>query len=44
MKLTRDEIYSILDDASPYIYDDVWSEISNEWIEDYLSDTTLYCL
>jgi len=40
MKLTEKEIDSILDDASPYIYDDVWSEISTEWIEDYLSDTT----
>ena len=40
MKLTRNEIYSILDDASQYIYDDLWSEITSEWVEDILSDIT----
>ncbi len=40
MKLTENEIDSIVDDASQYIYDDLWSEISTGWIEDYLSNTT----
>ena len=40
MKLTRNEIYSILDDASQYIYDDLWSEITSEWVEDILSNIT----
>lgn len=40
MKLTEKEIDSIIDDASQYIYDDLWSEFSIEWVEDYLSDAT----
>ena len=40
MKLTEREIDSILEDASQYIYDDLWSEFNTEWIEDYLSANT----
>lgn len=40
MKLTEEEIDSIIDDASQYIYDDLWSEFNIEWIEDYLSNNT----
>ena len=41
MKLTEKKIDEIVDDASQYIYDDLWSEFNTEWIEDYLSDTTI---
>ena len=37
MKLTEKEIDSIIDDTSQYIYDDLWSEIDTEWVEDCLS-------
>lgn len=40
MKLNQKEIDTIVDDASDYIYDDLWSEFDSEWVEDYLSDTT----
>lgn len=36
MKLTENEIENIVDDASQCIYDDLWSEVDTEWIEDYL--------
>ena len=41
MKLTEEEIYKILDDATDYIYDDLWNEFGTEWVEDYLSDNTI---
>lgn len=39
MKLNKKEIDNILDDASQYICDDLWSEFSTEWVEDYLNST-----
>ena len=41
MKLSEKEIDSIIDDASQYIYDDLWSEFNTEWIEDYLSSNNI---
>lgn len=41
MKLTGEEIDKILDDATDYIYDDLWNEFGTEWVEDYLSDNTI---
>ena len=41
MKLTEEEIDKILDDATEYIYDDLWNEFSTEWVEDYLSDNEI---
>lgn len=38
MKLSSDKIGEILDSATNYIYDDLWNEFSEIWVEDYLSD------
>ncbi len=40
MKLTEEEIDVIIDDATSYIYDDLWNEVDTEWVKDYLSDST----
>lgn len=37
MKLTEETIDNIIDDASQYIYDDLWGEFDTEWVEDCLS-------
>lgn len=41
MKLTVGEIDKILDDATDYIYDDLWNELSTEWVRNYLSDNAI---
>lgn len=41
MKLTEEKIDSILDNATDYIYDDLWTEFSTEWVEDYLNDENI---
>lgn len=41
MKLTGKEIDKILDDATDYIYDDLWNEFDAGWVEDYLSNNKI---
>ena len=40
MKLNQKEIDAIVDDASDYICDDLWSKFDSEWVEYYLLNTT----
>lgn len=41
MKLTEEKIDDILDNSTDFIYDDLWSEFSTEWVEDYLDDENI---